>query len=106
MPKQSPKSSASRPPAAQDGHHRMKLPEVEVPNTVSPALERHYTVAEVAKIWGWSETKVREVFRDEPGVLQTKLRTLRPRKRENVALRIPESVLLRVHARMSVGGVE
>jgi len=70
----------------------------------APALERHYTVAEVAQQWGWSETKVREVFREEPGVLQTKLRTLRPRKRENVTLRIPESVLLRVHARLSVAG--
>lgn len=69
-----------------------------------PALERHYTVAQIAELWGWSETKVREVFRDEPGVLQTQLRTLRPRKRQNVSLRIPESVMLRVHDRLSVRG--
>jgi hypothetical protein len=70
----------------------------------APALERHYTVAQVAELWGLSETKVRELFRDEPGVLQTQLRTLRSRKRQNVALRIPTTVLLRVHGRMSVGG--
>jgi hypothetical protein len=69
---------------------------------IAPAIERHYSVAQVAELWGWSETKVREVFRDEPGVLQSQLRTLRPRKRQNVTLRIPESVLFRVHNRMSV----
>lgn len=72
--------------------------------SASPALERHYSVAQIAELWGWSEDKVRNTFRDEPGVLQTRHRTLRARKRQNVMLRIPESVLLRVHARMSVGG--
>ena len=70
------------------------------------ALERHYSVSQIAELWGWSETKVREVFRDEPGVLQSQLRTLlrrRSGKRQNISLRVPESVLLRVHARMSVG---
>ena len=67
------------------------------------ALEKHYTISEVADRWGWSRTKVLEVFRDEPGVLQSHLRALRPRKRQNVTLRIPESVLFRVHARLSVG---
>lgn len=68
----------------------------------SAALERHYTVAEIAEFWGWSDDKVRSVFRDEPGVLLSKHRTLRARKRQNVMLRIPESVVLRVHARLSV----
>lgn len=67
-----------------------------------PALERHYSVSEVAELWGWSETKVRDTFRDKPGVLQSKLRTLRPRKQEHVKLRIPESILIRVHREMSV----
>lgn len=74
------------------------------PRTVAPvtALERHYTVVQVAEMWSWGETKVLEVFRHEPGVLQSQLRTLRPRRRQCVKLSIPESVLLRVHARMSV----
>jgi hypothetical protein len=72
---------------------------------VPRALERHYTVAEVAAAWGLSESKVRELFRDEPGVLQTQLRTLRPRKkRQNISVRIPETILLRVHARLSIKG--
>ena len=66
--------------------------------------ERSYTVPEVAEMWNLSEAKIREIFRDEPDVTSTQLRTLRPRKRENVTLRIPESVLLRVHARLSVAG--
>lgn len=66
------------------------------------ALERHYSVAQLAK-WCWSDTKVRELFCDEPGVLQSQIRTLRARKRQNVKLSIPESVVLRVHRRMSVG---
>jgi len=70
---------------------------------MSLALEKHYTITEVMELWGWSRTKVLEVFRDEPGVLQSHIRTLRPRKRQNVTLRIPESVLLRVHERLMVG---
>lgn len=66
------------------------------------ALERHYHVPEVARMWGLSENKVRHIFRNEPGVLQSKLRTLTPRKRQHIALRIPESVVLRVHNRLSV----
>jgi hypothetical protein len=71
-------------------------------SAIHPALERHWTVSEVAKTWGWSETKVREVFRDQPGVLQSRIRTLRARRRQNVTLRIPQSVVLRVHEQMSV----
>ncbi len=68
------------------------------------ALERHYSVAQIAELWGWSDTKVREVFSDEPGVLQSKLRApLRAHKREKVTLAIPESILLRVHRRLRIG---
>lgn len=66
------------------------------------ALERHYTVAEVAQLWGFSEAKVQRIFRGAEGVLQSQLRTLRPRKRQHVSLRIPESVLLRVHGELAV----
>lgn len=66
------------------------------------ALERHYTVAEVAEMWGWSEEKVHDVFRDEPGVLQSRLRTLLSRKRQNITRTIPATVLIRVHDRLGV----
>jgi len=66
------------------------------------AFERHFTVNQVAELWGLSDNTVRRVFRDEPGVLRTQIPTLRARKRQNVTLRIPESVVHRVHSRLSV----
>ena len=79
----------------------------EPPGIQELALDRHYSVPQVAKLWGWSESKVREMFRNEPGVLQAQLpRLLRRRshKRQNVSLRIPHGVLLRVHRKWRVGG--
>ena len=66
------------------------------------ALEKHYTVGEVAELWGWSGNTVRKLFRDEAGVLQSNLPSLMRRKKRNVSLRIPESVMLRVHAKFAV----
>jgi hypothetical protein len=60
------------------------------------ALERHYTVAEIGKMWGLSEKTVRRMFEDEDGVLQWGV-SERGRKRGYITMRIPESVLLRVH---------
>ena len=55
--------------------------------------ERHYSVTEVAKLWALSRDSVRRLFRREPGVLVMGDRY--------VTLRIPESVLERVHRRLS-----
>jgi hypothetical protein len=68
------------------------------------AFEKHYSITEVMQLWGWSRTKVLEVFRDEPGVLQSHLRRHRSPKSQKVTLAIPASVLRRVHARLRVGG--
>ncbi len=62
------------------------------------ALERHYTVGEIGKMWGLSEKTVRRMFEDEDGVLQWGLGEQR-HKRGYITMRIPESVLLRVHYR-------
>lgn len=62
----------------------------------SPAMETHYTVQDVAKLWKMSADLAREIFRDVPGVL----RVTRPetrKKRRYDTLRIPQSVLDRVH---------
>lgn len=59
-------------------------------------LERHYSVAEIAKIWALSEKTVRRMFEDEDGVLKWGIPETR-RKRGYITMRIPESVLLRVH---------
>jgi hypothetical protein len=73
-----------------------KPPQADV--VYSVALERHYSVPEVAELWGISEKKVRDFFRRENGVLRWgSPETLRKRGYEN--LRIPQSVLIRVHQR-------
>jgi hypothetical protein len=64
-----------------------------------PALERHYSVAEVAKLWSLSDRTVKRMFEDEPGVLawgngdSGKVRCYR-------TLRISQSVLVRVYERL------
>ena len=65
------------------------------PSLVSlmPHGERHYNVTDVAKLWGLSRDSVRRIFRREPGVMAIGDRY--------VTLRIPESVLERVHRRLS-----
>jgi hypothetical protein len=63
-------------------------------------IERHYAVTEIAEMWTLSSDKVRELFETEPGVLVLGDRTPR-HKRRYVTLRIPHSVLERVHHRLS-----
>jgi hypothetical protein len=61
-----------------------------------PAFERHYTVNEIAEMWNLAYNSVKALFKNEPGVFSIgseETRYGRPR----ITLRIPESVLLRVH---------
>ena len=73
-----------------------------VPSQVETSvhIERHYAVTEIAEMWSLSTDKVRELFEDEPGVLVIGERNPR-HKRRYVTLRIPQSVLERVHHRLS-----
>src|SRR5258708_1952920 len=59
---------------------------------LTPQGERHYSVTEVARLWNLSRDSVRRIFRREPGVLVIGDRY--------ITLRIPESVLQRVHRRL------
>jgi AraC-like DNA-binding protein len=63
------------------------------------AVERHYSVQEVAKFWKLSEDTVRRLFREEPGVMKISVQSGR-RKRHYVVLRVPESIVMRVHERL------
>jgi len=65
------------------------------------ATERHYSVAEVAKMWTVSSDMVRRIFQAEPGVLV--FGDARPKygRRRYLTLRIPESVLEKVHRKLS-----
>ena len=63
------------------------------------ALERHYSVGELAKLWELSENTIRRIFNKEPGVLQLVHEETRF-KRGYTTLRVPESVVQRVHRRL------
>jgi hypothetical protein len=62
--------------------------------------ERHYTPQELADLWGVSVQTIREIFKDEEGVLKLGSDGTRTR-RAYKTLRIPESVAERVHTRLS-----
>jgi len=75
------------------------------------ATEKHYSVPDIAKLWHWSARRVIQAFENEPGVLRWGHNGLtaqgrRARKRRYWTLSIPESVLVRVHMRLRVGGNE
>jgi hypothetical protein len=64
------------------------------------ALERHYTVAEISELWHLDAKTVRRLFAQEPGVLWICSDEGRYRRAYR-SLRIPESVMLRMHRSMS-----
>jgi hypothetical protein len=67
----------------------------------APAFaERHYTVSEIAELWNLSPDALRKMFQNEPGVLVLGGAGAK-HKRRYLTLRIPESVLRRVHRRMT-----
>jgi predicted transcriptional regulator len=66
-----------------------------------PALERHYSVMEIAKIWNLSQQTVTKYFIEEPGVLKHGNAPTRKR-RTYTTLRVPESVVIRVHNRLKL----
>ena len=71
----------------------------------SPAasLEPHFTPAQVAEAWGVSTDTVRRMFEAEPGVFVIQPPPGRfSRRRRYRTLRIPASVVERVHRRMLI----
>ena len=64
-----------------------------------PALERHYTVSELAKLWFFSENTIRRLFSQEPGVIRLAHQRTRV-KRGYTSIRIPERIAQRVHRRL------
>jgi len=59
-------------------------------------VEKHYSVSELATIWKLSENTIRRMFEHEPGVIRWGGAETRF-KRRYVTLRIPETVVRRVH---------
>jgi transposase-like protein len=63
---------------------------------VNPALEKHYSVAEIADLWGVSRNTVTRLFEGDPDVLVFGSEETRY-GRKKITLRIPESAMIRVH---------
>lgn len=66
------------------------------------AFEKHYTTKEISELWGLSEQTVRRVFEFRDDVLKIKGPTITGRRRY-VTIRVPASVLARVHNERSRG---
>jgi hypothetical protein len=68
---------------------------------VNLALEKHFTVPELSRLWGFSEDVIRGWFleRPRPGVLRHSVR--KRGKREYVSLRISESAAAAMYAEKS-----
>jgi hypothetical protein len=64
------------------------------------STEKHYTAIEVGHMWGISTDLARDLFRDEPGVLRIERPETR-RKRGYLTIRIPQSVVDRVHVKLT-----
>ena len=67
---------------------------------MSDILERHYTLAELAKLWHLSPHTLRAWFIEEPGVIRNGVpKLIRGRQKVYILLRVPESVARRVYRR-------
>jgi hypothetical protein len=69
-------------------------------DTVQSCQEKHYAINEVAEMWNVSRDTVRRLFYNEPGVVRIG-KPLTMRKRVCITIRIPASVLQRVHDRLA-----
>jgi len=70
-------------------------PWVEAP---APA-ERHYSPLEIAELWQFDVETIRRLFQDEPGVVVLQA-PAKIGRRPYKTIRIPQSVLERVHKRL------
>ena len=70
-------------------------PLVETPTPV----ERHYAPGEVAEIWQFNVEMIRRLFQNEPGVVVIQA-PVKKGRRPYKTIRIPQSVLERVHKRL------
>jgi hypothetical protein len=61
-----------------------------------PVFERHYRIAELAKMWNLGRETVRLLVKNENGVIKIRL----GRKRAHTIYSVPESVAVRIHTRL------
>ena len=66
------------------------------------ALEKHYSLKEIAVLWHMSVSGARKLFEGRPDVIRFGHRE-RLKKRQYISVRVPESTLQRVHAELLRG---
>ena len=71
------------------------------PAAHSISEEKHYTPKELAALWGFSPATIRNLVRDEPGVLRLEGMGRAHGRRSYTTFSIPESVALRLHERLA-----
>lgn len=69
---------------------------------MTPSTEQHFSPTEVASKWGFDEKSIKRIFEHEPGVLVFERPTSKTKRRYRT-LRIPESIIARVHQRLING---
>jgi hypothetical protein len=78
------------------------LPIRGIGHGAAAALERHYRPDELAETWGLSVKVIRQIFSSEDGVLKVDRPETR-NKRGYCTMRIPESVVVGVHKKLTAG---
>ena len=73
-------------------------------NRPASGKPEYYSVKEISSLWGISTDFVRDVFKNEPGVLKFDRPGTRT-KRGYSTIRVPGQVLERVHSRLSARGI-
>jgi hypothetical protein len=63
------------------------------------AAERHYSSSDVAELWKLDVETIRRIFQNEPGVVVLQS-PIKKGRRPYKTIRIPHSVLERVHRRL------
>jgi hypothetical protein len=75
----------------------------ESPPILDECLEKHYSPEDVSSMWSLSPRTVRRLFANEPGIIELG-HPDSMKKRRYLTIRIPESVLVRVHRRLKKAG--
>jgi hypothetical protein len=59
-------------------------------------FERHYSVGELAKLWGFGRETIRKLIKEDPEVVKLRFGI----KKSNTRYSVPESAARRIHTRL------
>jgi hypothetical protein len=72
------------------------LVENTVPGRIDSTFERHLSIQDLSKLWNFSRETIRQLVKNEPGVLKVRL----GRRKAMTRYSIPESIARRIHTRL------